>query len=51
VFELPGGKGKAYLGAFEYWESIFDRDGKSNDYLKVYDEIAKNTWIRTRMSG
>jgi beta-galactosidase len=43
AFELPGGKGK---GSFIWeplntWESVFDRDGKSNNFLKVYDELAK----------
>jgi arabinogalactan endo-1,4-beta-galactosidase len=41
VFSLPGGKGK---GSFIWeplntWESVFDRQGKSNAYLAIYDEI------------
>ena len=43
VFELPGGRGKGTCiwEPLNTWESIFDRDGKSNDYLKMYDEIKK----------
>ena len=43
VFELPGGKGRGTCiwEPLNTWESIFDRDGKSNDYLKIYDEITK----------
>ncbi|MBV4355506.1 beta-galactosidase GalA [Pinibacter aurantiacus] len=42
VFDLPNGKGK---GAFIWeplstWESIFDKSGKSNDLLKLYDGIS-----------
>ena len=47
VFDLPNGKGK---GAFIWeplstWESIFDKDGKANNYMKLYDEIS-NTFIK-----
>jgi len=43
VFDLPDGKGK---GTFIWeplstWESVFDRQGKSNELLKLYDEISK----------
>jgi beta-galactosidase len=43
AFELPGGKGRGTCiwEPLNTWESIFDRDGKSNDYLKIYDEITK----------
>ncbi len=43
AFELPGGKGKGTCiwEPISTWESIFDRDGKANDYMKVYDEINK----------
>ena len=52
VFRLPHQKG---LGSFIWehlntWESVFDNKGKSNDWLKVYDQIAKeylNTDIQT----
>jgi beta-galactosidase len=42
-FNLPNGKGK---GTFIWeplntWEAVFDKDGKSNDYLLMYDEISK----------
>jgi beta-galactosidase len=43
AFELPGGKGKGTCiwEPISSWESIFDRDGKSNDFMKMYDEISK----------
>jgi len=43
TFELPNGRGKGTCiwEPLNTWESIFDRDGKSNDYLKFYDEITK----------
>ncbi|OYW17975.1 MAG: hypothetical protein B7Z54_07035, partial [Sphingobacteriales bacterium 12-47-4] len=41
VFELPQGKGKGTCiwEPLSTWESFFDRDGKANDYLKIYDQI------------
>lgn len=43
VFGLPGGKGKGSCiwEPISTWESIFDRDGKANDYMKMYDEFNK----------
>ncbi|HLA59324.1 MAG TPA: glycosyl hydrolase 53 family protein, partial [Puia sp.] len=43
VFELPNGKGKGSCiwEPLNTWESFFDRDGRSNDYIKMYDEISK----------
>ncbi len=43
VFDLPNGKGKGTCiwEPLNTWESIFDKDGRSNDYLKMYDEISK----------
>ncbi len=43
AFELPGGKGKGTCiwEPISTWESIFDREGKANDYMKMYDEISK----------
>ncbi|GAB2870677.1 glycoside hydrolase family 53 protein [Hymenobacter ruber] len=43
AFNLPGGKGK---GSFIWeplntWESIFDKQGKANDLLLIYDEISR----------
>ncbi|MCC6280737.1 MAG: glycosyl hydrolase 53 family protein, partial [Saprospiraceae bacterium] len=43
VFDIAGGRGK---GTFIWeplntWESVFDREGKSNDWLKLYDELKK----------
>jgi beta-galactosidase len=42
-FELPGGKGKGTCiwEPLSTWESIFDKQGKSNELLKLYDEIRK----------
>ena len=43
AFNLPGGKGR---GSFIWeplntWESIFDKQGKANDLLLIYDEISR----------
>ncbi len=43
TFGLPGGRGK---GTFIWeplntWEKIFDKDGKSNELILVYDELSK----------
>jgi len=43
AFNVANGKGK---GTFIWeplntWEAIFDRDGKSNNYLLIYDQISK----------
>ena len=43
VFNLPGNKG---TGTFIWeplntWESIFDKEGKSNDLIMIYDELSK----------
>jgi len=43
VFSLPGNKGK---GTFIWeplntWEKVFERDGKANDLILVYDELSK----------
>jgi beta-galactosidase len=39
VFDLPDGKGKGTCiwEPLSTWESFFDKDGKSNDYLRMYD--------------
>jgi beta-galactosidase len=47
TFGLPGGRGK---GTFIWeplntWEKVFDRDGKSNDLILLYDEFSK-TFIK-----
>ena len=41
VFDLPNGKGKGTCiwEPLSTWESIFDWKGKSNDLLKLYDEL------------
>ena len=43
VFNLPNNKGKgtAIWEPLNTWESIFDRSGKSNDLILLYDEINK----------
>lgn len=43
VFELPEerGKGTCIWEPLSTWESIIDRDGKSNDFMKMYDQINK----------
>jgi len=43
VFELPDGRGKGTCiwEPLNTWESVFDREGKSNDFMKMYDEISK----------
>ncbi|MBI1781376.1 MAG: glycosyl hydrolase 53 family protein [Sphingobacteriales bacterium] len=42
-FELPNGKGKGTCiwEPLSTWEKIFDNNGKSNDYIKLYDEMSK----------
>lgn len=41
AFELPDGRGKGTCiwEPISTWESIFDRDGKANDYIKLYDKF------------
>lgn len=41
AFELPGGRGKGTCiwEPISTWESIFDRDGKANDFIKLYDKF------------
>ncbi|MET0392248.1 MAG: beta-galactosidase GalA [Chitinophagaceae bacterium] len=39
AFETPGGKGTCIWEPLNTWEAVFDRDGKSNDFLKMYDAI------------
>jgi beta-galactosidase len=43
VFGLPDGKGKGTCiwEPISTWESIFDKDGRANDYMKMYDEFSK----------
>ncbi len=42
-FELPNGRGKGSCiwEPLSTWEKFFDDDGKSNHYLKLYDEISR----------
>ncbi len=41
VFNLPGNKGKgtAIWEPLSTWEKVFNNDGKSNDFILVYDEL------------
>jgi beta-galactosidase len=41
AFELPGGKGKGTCiwEPLNTWEAVYDWKGKSNDLLKLYDEL------------
>ena len=43
AFELPGGKGKGTCiwEPLSTWEKVFDDKGKSNELMKLYDEISK----------
>jgi beta-galactosidase len=43
TFNLPGGwgMGTCIWEPLNPWESLFDRDGKSTKYLKMYPELAK----------
>jgi arabinogalactan endo-1,4-beta-galactosidase len=48
AFTAPG---KKAIGSFIWeplstWEAIFDKDGKANDYLNVYPEIAKKYGVK-----
>jgi arabinogalactan endo-1,4-beta-galactosidase len=44
AFDLPGGKGKGTCiwEPLSTHEQFFERDGKSNDLINLYDEISKN---------
>lgn len=43
AFEVAGGRGKGTCiwEPLSTWEKFFDDKGRSNDYLKLYDEISK----------
>lgn len=45
AFETPGGKGTCIWEPLNTWEAVFDRDGKSNAFLKLYDGI-RNTYLK-----
>ncbi len=38
-FETKGGKGTCIWEPLNTWESIFDRQGKANDWLTLYDKL------------
>ena len=44
AFDLPGGKGKGSCiwEPLNTWEKIFEKDGRSNELINLYDEISKN---------
>jgi beta-galactosidase len=48
AFEVAGGRGKGTCiwEPLSTWESIFDKDGKSNGYLAVYDELSKQFLVK-----
>lgn len=41
AFELPDGRGRGTCiwEPLNTWESVFDRDGKANQFLKIYDRL------------
>jgi beta-galactosidase len=43
AFDVPNGRGKGTCiwEPLSTWESFFDKDGKANKYLYLYDEISK----------
>jgi beta-galactosidase len=43
AFNLPDGHGKGTMiwEPLNTWEAVFDREGKANAFLKMYDEIAQ----------
>jgi beta-galactosidase len=43
AFELPNGKGRGTCiwEPLSTWEAFFEKDGKSNSYLNVYDTLSK----------
>jgi beta-galactosidase len=42
AFDLPGGHGKGTCiwEPLNTWEALFDRQGKANGYLKLYDQLS-----------
>ena len=44
AFDLPGGKGKGSCiwEPLNTWEKLFEKDGRSNELINLYDEISKN---------
>lgn len=49
AFSIPGNKmeGTFIWEPLSTWESIFDKDGKSNEYINEYDEI-KNEFLKNQ---
>jgi beta-galactosidase len=43
AFDVAGdkGKGTCIWEPLSTWESVFDKDGKSNEFIDVYNEICK----------
>ena len=43
AFELPDqkGKGTCVWEPLNTWEAVFDKDGKANEFMKLYDEVSK----------
>jgi beta-galactosidase len=48
AFELPDGKGKGTCiwEPLSTWEAVFDKDGKSNRFLAVYDALGKRFLVK-----
>jgi beta-galactosidase len=44
AFDIPGGRGKGTCiwEPLSTWESIFDKEGKANDLIKIYDQVNKD---------
>jgi beta-galactosidase len=41
AFELPGCRGTCIWEPLNFWEKVFDEQGHSNEWMKVYDTISK----------
>jgi hypothetical protein len=52
AFSIPGGlgKGTCIWEPLNTWERIFERDGKANSLLYLYDELNKE-FVRSGGSG
>jgi|GEM_PF-64042 len=48
VFSLPKDKGKGTViwEPLNTWESVFDKQGKSNDFMAVYDEMSRKFVVK-----
>lgn len=48
AFNLPNGKGKGTCiwEPLSTWEAFFEKDGKSNHLLAIYDELSKRFLVK-----